>query len=863
MFYFIHKVRSSYVCGVGALVTCLPLSSCISSSSQQSTTPQDLQVVSGMAGFLGSSNSTSNGSGGNTAATGIYGAMGGSTTTYGDGAGQAGTTVPSPMGGCGEVLSPIPPNITVANPVFRFYNAMTGTSFFTMNTPAAFSIQGNIAQDGGFYALIQPTSGYSMVPLQECQSTSTQKYYITNSLSCDGADKSVQFFGYACTSAGLANSPLYRFDDTTTGDSVVSTNPSPPEGYSRESAPLAYVVRNSIPSAITPPTQGVALHRFTNPSGSHYFATDPLDAYTKGYITAETGGFYVLSSTANTIPGEAVALYQCLGNSHYFLSTSSNCEGLGSRQSQLGYIDSTAQYGGSPLIRYTNAAGDFIETTYSIASYTHTSAGVTYTVAGDPDGAGYVQNATVGYIRVQLIQPLPNVSTAVVPVYRYFKKSIPDHFYTLSAQEANNAGYVTEDGGFYVFQTQWTGSLIQLYRCLTTTSTPQHFVSSDPACEGSTKESTYGYIFPSNAAPANTTPLARWNQVSTGDHLVETTFTIIQDPDSQGFAKGKGFTLDGTIGNFPAGDVGLQPIPPNYAPVYRYIFQSSAGPSHYYSLIYSVTSALGSSYNYEGVAFSVVTNGGGGAGQAPGANVPLYLCSNTSNTGQYPGTNCPGGTLIGYLYSSQVAGTAPLNQYWNSGGGDVLAAGADEGAFITTFSGTSYALVGPEGYAPGLTPFVNSSAPATEPIYRFNYVSGMLHHFLTNTAAQGLAGGYTNEGVMFSIVPSAGTPWTLPLYQCQVSDTNDTYASTVLSSPNTSPPLCEGDLNDGQVTDVATLGYVYVIPMSGTVLLNEYDSSADNLDGDILDAGPTEGQSIQSSLNYNLDGPIGYVTGTN
>jgi len=99
-----------------------------------------------------------------------------------------------------------------------------------------------------------------------------------------------------------------------------------------------------------------------------------------------------------------------------------------------------------------------------------------------------------------------------IPVYRFFAGT--NHFQTLDANEGINAGMRSEGISFSVLATPLPGT-VGLYRCIVL-GTPDHFISTDVACEGQKTEGIYGYIFQTANANANQ-PIYRCE--GNGDHL--------------------------------------------------------------------------------------------------------------------------------------------------------------------------------------------------------------------------------------------------------------------------------------------------------------------------------------------------------
>jgi len=120
-----------------------------------------------------------------------------------------------------------------------------------------------------------------------------------------------------------------------------------------------------------------------------------------------------------------------------------------------------------------------------------------------------------------------------VGVYRSYKSSTGEHFYTTSSSEAACCGFSIEfPDSYYLYKSQASG-LVPFYRCLLASG--MHFYTTSSSCEGaagSKKESTLGYI--AKSASCGAVPLYRLSK-SNGDHFYVTSSTERQSAISGGY----------------------------------------------------------------------------------------------------------------------------------------------------------------------------------------------------------------------------------------------------------------------------------------------------------------------------------------
>ena len=133
-------------------------------------------------------------------------------------------------------------------------------------------------------------------------------------------------------------------------------------------------------------------------------------------------------------------------------------------------------------------------------------------------------------------------SNSELPVYRfrYTAKNAIHHFYTQSYSEGAGAGFQLDGTLFRTFPSQGA-NLVAIYRCNSpNTSGNDHFLSTASNCEGFNNEGSVGFI--SAVAGAGLTPLYRFHNAASTDHLMTTNY-------SEGTAAG--YTFEGTVGYVP------------------------------------------------------------------------------------------------------------------------------------------------------------------------------------------------------------------------------------------------------------------------------------------------------------------------
>jgi hypothetical protein len=134
------------------------------------------------------------------------------------------------------------------------------------------------------------------------------------------------------------------------------------------------------------------------------------------------------------------------------------------------------------------------------------------------------------------------ITVATAPVVRAYKDSTGEHFYTLSATEALNAGFMLEDNPYY-FAAATSGpqaQFIAFHRCLLPSGF--HFDTTAPNCEnsGGVHESDLGFVATTSTCGA--IPLYRLLGPY-GDHL----YTVSAAEKASAQAK-NAYTYEGICG---------------------------------------------------------------------------------------------------------------------------------------------------------------------------------------------------------------------------------------------------------------------------------------------------------------------------
>jgi hypothetical protein len=137
----------------------------------------------------------------------------------------------------------------------------------------------------------------------------------------------------------------------------------------------------------------------------------------------------------------------------------------------------------------------------------------------------YLQSPSNPVIPTVTASPTPGPTAVATPtpsnisyniIYRRYKASTHEHFYTLNNAEGDGVGFNSEGTAFRLFSNPSAGTH-PLYRCYDTSS-GKHFVSVISTCEGKTSEGVLGYA--GDEQRAGTLQLDRY-YFTDGDHFLE------------------------------------------------------------------------------------------------------------------------------------------------------------------------------------------------------------------------------------------------------------------------------------------------------------------------------------------------------
>lgn len=128
---------------------------------------------------------------------------------------------------------------------------------------------------------------------------------------------------------------------------------------------------------------------------------------------------------------------------------------------------------------------------------------------------------------------------AETPMYRFYKATTGEHFYTATFTEGIDQAFKSEGIGFQ-FSPSGGTDLIAIYRC---NSGGRHFISTDANCEGQATEGQYGYIYQTQMP--GTVPLWRYGRynIYAGLDRVYTT-----DSAEAASLVDRGYSSEGAIG---------------------------------------------------------------------------------------------------------------------------------------------------------------------------------------------------------------------------------------------------------------------------------------------------------------------------
>jgi len=239
-----------------------------------------------------------------------------------------------------------------------------------------------------------------------------------------------------------------------------------------------------------------------------------------------------------------------------------------------------------------------------------------------------------------------------------------------------------------------------------------------------------------------------------------------------------------------------------------YAFTATSGTTN---AVFSVTNASAQVLRYLTTSF---TTSGGGYILSDYCNGLVTLAS---------GSQCL--VTIAYPYTTtNAAMTAQLQVNYTN------ASGVTQSALVASLAGPSVAIAA--NATPTPASVGTGSAGDVIPIYR-SYKAG--EHFLSRSATEGPANGFTAQGIAFYLFPYGFVTGTHPIYRCY-------NRSKHFSSLDVG---CEGFLNEG------LLGYAYNDSSSGGLPLARYYSNGDHL--------TTTNVPEASNNGFALEGPQGFV----
>lgn len=129
---------------------------------------------------------------------------------------------------------------------------------------------------------------------------------------------------------------------------------------------------------------------------------------------------------------------------------------------------------------------------------------------------------------------------AGTPMFRFYRATSGEHFFTGTFSEGVNAGLKSEGIGFQFYSSSGIGR-IAIYRCY---ASGWHFISTASNCGGSTVEGQYGWI--DSGQISGTVALQGYYQSATGDRIYTT-------DSAEGTAVlDRGYSSLGTLGYVPA-----------------------------------------------------------------------------------------------------------------------------------------------------------------------------------------------------------------------------------------------------------------------------------------------------------------------
>ncbi len=273
--------------------------------------------------------------------------------------------------------------------------------------------------------------------------------------------------------------PVHRYFNATTGDHFYNLSKASYTGYRYEGIAFYALPKSAVNS-------GVAIYQFYNKqTGNHRYEKRGFSA--SGYVSDGVVFRAYASAVSGSIP---VYLY------------------WNSRTSDSLYERTKTTYAG-----YTYD---------KIVFYARSGSGILPLSTTNSPEPAYVTKTSATSSTVT------SSSTTTVtpnnPVYRFYSAALGSHFYSTSATEGTNAGYVFEGVAYYAYAAQVTGTT-PVYRFYNATK-GSHFYSTS-ATEGTNA----GYVFEGVAYYAyaaqvtGTTPVYRFYNATKGSHFYSTSAT--------------------------------------------------------------------------------------------------------------------------------------------------------------------------------------------------------------------------------------------------------------------------------------------------------------------------------------------------
>jgi len=495
-------------------------------------------------------------------------------------------------------------------PIYRYYLASVVNHFYTPNPAEIGTTQVGKAGNYGYvcegvgFKLFKTQCGNSVPVYRYFKGAGTDHFYTTNPDEIGTTTKgtvgnygyvSEGIIGYALTEDTEHSLPVYRYWNAGKTDHFYTSNGAEigtveagqvgKYGFKSEGTAFFGVIaddeapKTCFKDDVTPNVNLVKIYRYWNADKTdHMYTNDPNEM---GTIT----------------PGE-------VGKDGY------KCEGVAFEL----FVQPCAE--AVPVYRYWNKAwGDHF--------YTTNVKEIGVEIEGNTGNYGFISEGILGYA-------LTEGSRDSVPVYRYFKGGVSDHFYTTNIQEIGtgfkgelgNFGYVSEGVGFYAIKFvkddyevkkcfvdgHVNDETLPIYRYWNAANTDHFYTkngneigtitSGETGQYGYKSEGIGFYLFKNNCE--GSIPVYRYWNKAWGDHFYTTNSKEIgtSTPGTQG---NYGFVNEGILGYALPENVGCT------LPVYRY-FKGGVS-DHFYTLnineIGTATKGQVGKYGYvsEGVGF--------------------------------------------------------------------------------------------------------------------------------------------------------------------------------------------------------------------------------------------------------------------